>query len=254
MLGKGKHGEFELTEGCPECITEREGVDAQTTIAVESTPATIDEPKTAVALRPGEDITVRGYFEESQSILAYAERRVIATLEDNKLASDDLTIISRIKRAMEAKKREYLEPLGAQMDTIRGTYNFLMAPILEAEKATKSKMLAYSAEQSRIRNEQEEINRKRMEAAQQEIKLKGALSEPVDLVEVQSVSKRVVTDMGSSGQRDNWKFEIVDVDALPREYMVPDDVMLKSIAKNHHDQKAVKGVRFYNEPGLRVSR
>ena len=81
--------------------------------------------------------------------------------------------------------------------------------------------------------------------------LTGELSESMNLVEVQpEVSKRVSTEMGSTGQRDVWKFEIVDIDALPREYMMPDMVMLGAIAKKYHDGKVIQGVRFYNEPTI----
>ena len=124
-----------------------------------------------------------------------------------------------------------------------------MDQIIAAEKTTKNKMLAYNAEQDRIRKEEDGINRKRIEAAEAEMKLKGELSEPVNLVEVQpEASKRVSTEMGTSGQKGNWKYEIVDLDALPREYMIPDLVMLNAIAKKYHDNKKIAGVRFYNEP------
>ena len=212
-----------------------------------------EQKQTAIAVRPGEDVEVHGYFEQSLILLKWAEGRVIATLEDNKTASDDLTIISRIKKMMEGKKREYLEPLLLKTNDIRQTYNYLMAPVLEAEKVTKGKMLAYDAEQGRIRKEQEEINRKRQEAAEAEMKLKGELTESVNLIEVlPEAPKRVSTEMGTSGQRDNWKYEVVDFPLLADAYKVADNAQLNAIAKSHHDQKEVPGVRFYNEPIIAV--
>ncbi|GAH61866.1 unnamed protein product, partial [marine sediment metagenome] len=56
------------------------------------------------------------------------------------------------------------------------------------------------------------------------------------------------TDMGSSGMVDHWKYEIIDLKLIPREYMLPDSVLLGNTAKKYHDQKEVPGVRFYNEP------
>jgi len=204
---------------------------------------------TALALLPGEDVEVRGYYQESKRILELAELRIIASIEDYNGCTPDLAIIANLKKAMTAKRKEYLDPILRQAEDIRNSYNYLMTPILEAEKLTKEKMLAHSADQDRIRKEQEEINRKRLEAAQAEMRLKGELTESVNLVEVQpEVSKRVVTDMGTTGQRDNWKYEVDDVDALPREYMIPDLVMLNAIAKKYHDHKPIAGVRFYNEP------
>ena len=271
ITGNCKHGEFDLAEGCKECIEERQqpieqwgrsqvsGNPPEPLVTMEKageTFATITEsllgetaPKTALVLRPGEDVEVRGYYKEAERILEYAKARVIASVEDNKAASDDLTIIARIKKSMLEKRKEYLDPVLDQAEAIRNTYTYFMMPILGAEKLTKDKMLAYSDDQCLIRAKQEEINRKRTEADEAEMKLKGELTESVNLVEViPEPSKRVSTDMGSSGQRDNWKYEIVDLDALPREYMIPDLVMLNAIAKKYHDNKSIAGVRFYNEP------
>jgi len=203
----------------------------------------------ALTLRPGEDIEVRSFHEEALKLLKYAEDRIITRTEDLKPASDDLSIISKLKKAMEAKRKEYLDPLKAQSDAIRDTYNYLMAPVLEADKITRDKMLAFDTEQRRIRQEQERINALRLEAAQKEMELKGELSESVDLVEVVSEAPRqTTTDLGSSGLTDHWKYEVVDFTLLPDEYKVADSAMLNAVAKKHHDQKQIPGVRFYNEP------
>ena len=206
-------------------------------------------PETALALRPGEDIEVRSYYEEAQRLLEYAHARKIDGAVAMKDASADLAIIARVKKQMEAKKREKLEPSKIEAEAIRDTYNFLMNPILEAEKITKDKMLDFNANLDRIRREQEEINRKRIEAAEQEMKLTGELSQSVDLVEESAPAQKLVrTDIGTSSQRDNWQFEVIDIDAIPRPYMMPDMVMLGAIAKKYHDQKQVPGVRFFNKP------
>ena len=186
--GKCKHGNFELEKGCEKCIAERrragirpeqdemeDGLNAEgLTMAGTS----------LVVLRPGADVEAMNYHDEAQRLLEYANSRVITTAEDNRLANDDLSVISKLKKAMEAKRKAYLEPLKQQQDAIRDTYDYLMGPVLEADKITRNKMVKYDAEQRRIRAEQEEINRLKMEAAKKEMALNGELSESVDLVEV----------------------------------------------------------------------
>lgn len=212
-----------------------------------------NEEGTALALRPGEDIVARDYYAEALKLQEYAAKRTIATVDDMKLATDDLSVIARLKKLMEEKRKEYLEPLKAQTEAIRDTYNTLMAPVLDADKITRDKMLAYDAEQRRIRQEQEEINRKRQEAAEAEMRLKGELSESVNLVEVApEPAKSVSTDLGTTGMVDHWKYEVFDFALLPDEYKVVDSSMLTAVAKKHHDQKPVPGVRFYNEPFIAV--
>ena len=222
-------------------------IGSTTAPVIVSTP--IEVPETALALRPGEDIEVRNYYDEALKLLEYAEKRVIASLEDNETANDDLTIISKIKKAMEAKRADFLLPYKAHMDAIRETYSTLMNPILEAEKLTKDKMLQYHLKQKLIREAQEEINRKRMEAAQEEMELKGELSESVNLVEVQpEISKRVSTEMGSSGQKDVWKWEVVDFALVPDEYKMINPAILTPTAKSYKDTRTIPGIRIYNEP------
>ena len=204
----------------------------------------------AIALRPGEDIEVHSYFEESRKMLEYAEKRVIKTLDDAKLATDDLSSISRLKKAMEAKRKEALAPHEAQVKAIRDTYNYLMAPVLEAERITKEKQTTFLREQERIQQEQERINAERIKLAQDEMKLTGELTESVNLLEVQEAPASVKTDFGSSGLVDHWKVEVTDMAILPNEYKIPDMVMLNAIAKKYHDAKKIPGVRFYNEPYL----
>lgn len=215
--------------------------------------ATSPATEAAVALRPGEDIEARSYYEEALRALDYAEKRVITTIDHVKAATDDLALISKLKKVMENKRRSLLDPLKLQAEAIRETYSSLMDPIIKADRITREKMLAFSREQERIRWEQEEINRKRQEAAEAEMRLKGELSEPVGLVEVApEPAKSVSTDMGSTGMTDHWKYEVVDFALLPDEYKVVDGALLTAVARKHHDQKQIPGVRFYNEPYIAV--
>ena len=258
-----KHGWFTLRDGCPGCLAERRK--AGITPAMDELQDGLEQEgytlahaeesaaETAIALRPGEDMEAHGYFEEALRALDYAEKRVITTIEHVKAATDDLALISKLKKVMENKRRSLLDPLKLQAEAIRETYSSLMDPIIKADRITREKMLAFQQEQARIRQEQEAINREKAELAAREAALNGREVEPVELVEVTpEAPKRVETDMGTTGMVDHWKYEVVDPLAVPREYLMVDTAMLSAIAKRHHDQKPVPGVRFYNEPIIAV--
>lgn len=248
--GHCKHGEFDLREGCPDCIQEqreRQELEAEGETTLLETAAA----ETAVALRPGEDLEAHGYFEEAKKLLDYAEARVIATAEDVKAANDDLSLISKLKKVMENKRKSLLNPLKFQADAIRETYDYLMAPIRQADGLTREKMLAYNAEQERIRLEQEDINRKRQEAAEQEMRLKGEITESVDLVEVApEASKKVSTEVGTTGQRIIRKWELVDMSQVPEEYKILDSARITKVVKA--GIPSIAGIRIYEEPILTV--
>jgi len=204
--------------------------------------------------KPGGDIEVKNYYEQALGLKTHAEKRVIKTVADLKLATDDLSLISKIMKALTDKKKEYLKPLKEQVAAITENYKFWMEPIEAANTITRQKMTDYDAEQRLIRQKQEEINRKRMEAAQEEAALNnGEITESVNLVEVTPEVKRTSTDMGTASMVDSWKWRVIDFAAVPDAYKVIDSSQLTAIAKKHHDQKQVPGVRFYNEPTVRMS-
>lgn len=265
--GHCKHGEFILIEGCPQCKAEREAEKYLASGGIIPGPAPEDRDdkppipmgedevatETALVLRPGEDIEAHGYYIEALKLVVWAEGRVITTVEDIKVATDDLSLISKLKKAMEEKKRGYLDPLKAQAEAIRETYSSLMDPILRADQITRDKILDFNKEQERQRQEAEEIAKLEREAAERRAALTG---EPVVAPEVVEVApepaKSVSTDMGSTGMVDHWKYEVVDPLLVPREYLMVDTAMLTAIAKRHHDQKQVPGVLFFNEPIIAV--
>ena len=255
-IGHCKHGEFILSEGCPQCIAERQGIKA----FVESNdnapylPDANDDstPETALALRPGEDVEVLNYHTEAVKLEQHARARFITDIVTLKEATDDLAIISKLKKAMEDRRKEYIAPHKAEIDAILETYKALMMPVLEAERVTKDKMLVYNNEQRRIRQEQEEINRKRQEAAEQEMRLKGELSESVNLVEVApEPAKSISTDMGTSGQRMIRKWELMDMSQVPEEYKMLDSARITKVVKA--GIPSITGIRIYEEPIITVT-
>lgn len=216
---------------------------------------TDNEPTNALlVIKPEANDEVLPIYAKALKLLDYAEKRVIATAEDIKPATDDLAIISTVKHTLEDKRKEYTQPLQVQVKTINEAFKILMAPIEQADQLTRGKILAYQKEQDRIRTEQEYINAMKLEAAEAEMRLKGELSESVNLVTISAEApKRVSTEMGSVTTRENWKWELTDINLLPNEYKIPDIAMLTAIAKKYHDQKQIPGVRFYNEPIIAVN-
>ncbi len=268
--GHCKHGEFNLLDGCHLCIAERAG--RPTTWLSQSTgdaPALVgstttlplvefDEPvilsraspvgTALVKVRPETDIQVLMFLAESNKLRDFAEARVIITVDDMKLANDDFIIIGKLKKAMEAKRKEYVSPLQDHVKTINDAFKKLMEPIEVADKVTGQKMLAFTLKQKLIREEQEKINALRLEAAKKEMELKGELTESVNLVEVIPEIKRTTTEMGTTGQKDHWTFEVTDFALLPDEYKMPDATKIGKVVRA--GLHIIPGVKIWNEPIL----
>ena len=209
---------------------------------------------TLVKVSPNNDTEVQAFYTESLRLKDYAHTRAIVNAGDLAGATDDLSIIAKVVKGLEAKRKDYLAPFQNHVKEINEAFKSLAQPIEEANQITRQKVGAFHQQQELRRKEQEEINRKRMEAAQAEAKLNnGEISEPVNLVEVTPEVSHVETSMGSTSMRDNWKYTITDLAQVPREYLVVDTAMLTSIAKKQHDNKQIPGIRFYNEPIVQVN-
>ncbi len=255
--GHCKHGEFRLAEGCQMCIAEYAQVNSPANIAKRiketdrhkfSAPEPLSDEarviltggrdemiadatesstsETAlIKVNPEQDTQVLLFLAESNKLRDYAEARVISTVEDLRPATDDLSLIANIKKGMEEKRKEYLKPLQDHVKSVNEAFKTLMAPIEDADKITRTKILAFKAEMERKAMEAEEINRLRMEAAKKEMDLKGELTESVNLVETpMQVPAHVRTDSVTLGTTKVWKFEVTNASALPEEYKMPESL------------------------------
>ena len=153
----------------------------------------------------------------------------------------------RTHKEATSKRKEYLDP------------------VIGAEGIVKDKMIAYSDEQERLRQEEqrkidakarieEEKKRKELEERAKKWAAKGnevkaeALQEQAEEIEVVApvIAPKVEKVAGLSYQT-NWKFKITDIDKIPREYMTPDEVKLGRMAIAMKGIVKVAGVEFYSE-------
>jgi len=254
--GHCKHGEFILTEGCPQCLAERRqaGITSEQDEMEEGLRAEGLTLETAVALRPGEDIEARGYFEQAEKLLEYATALAITSDEIVRSATNDLSIISTLRKAMDGKRKSLLEPLKAQMDGIRDTYNYLMAPVLEADKVTRGKILAYRQEQERKRQEAEEIARIERETAERKAALTGepvVAPEPVEKMPESPDHYR--SEMGTLGKSMLHKWEVIDFSLVPDNYKKIDAGAVTDAVKSSKGKILIPGIKVWSEESLRIT-
>ena len=203
-----------------------------------------------VNINPDSDLEIQGHYEEAQRLRFYALDRVVETSVDAKNATDDLSMISTLKKAMEEKRREYTVPLDQHKKAIMETFRTLMAPIEEADRVTRDKVLAFKQVQAAQKAEEERINAERLQLAQDEMALKGEITEPVNLIPVSEVTKTIHTDLGTAGMVTNWKFEIIKPALVPDEYKIVDVAKIGKVVRA--GLREIPGVRIYPEESLRM--
>ncbi len=202
---------------------------------------------TILNIAPARDGAIQSLYRESLTLRVVAESRQIKTADDMKLATDDAALISKLKKALEEQRKKYVNPIRENLDAVNATFKEFTAPLDGADRINREKMGAFNKEQERIRQAQEHINQLRNEAAQREAALTGGeISEPVNEVEVIPEVKKTTTNLGTSGMRDNWVYEIVDFAALPDDYKLPNTAALNALAKSIKDTRNIPGLRIFN--------
>ena len=208
-----------------------------------------------IHINPGKAPSFAKHLDAAKRIVEIAASRQILNEGDAKVANDDLNVMAELRKAVDEERKSFTMPLNEHLAAINGAYKLISVPLQEADQITRRLLTAYKVEQQRKAAEAEKLNQDAIDLARRQAEAhNGEFTAEITPIPVPFAPKLTRTDQGKSGLVDNWKFRIVDLEKLPREYMVPDEAMLNSIAKNHHDKKQVAGVEFYNEPGLRVSR
>jgi len=201
---------------------------------------------------PGQDSAVIALGDEIVKLAIYAQALTIDDNEDMNRATNDLALMSGLKKSLEEKRKEYLSPLQHHVKEVNGVFKLLTEPLEAANTMVKQKMLVYKKKLDDERAEQQRINDMRMEASEREMRLKGEMSEPVGLVDVSPPAPtRVQTDVGTVGTAKIKKWEIEDFSKVPDEYKMPDAAKIGKVVRA--GIPSIAGVRIYEEESMRVT-
>ncbi len=244
------------------------GVENQPEQSVEQEPLSDEEEARIMAEGPGESIAelamvgfplpdndeaVKSLVVQAQGYLHYAQTRVVNDVESAKTAAGDLALIANTKKAIEAKRKEYLDPVNAKAAEIRDFFKELQEPIQEADVITRRKVLDYNAEVERQRVEAERLENESLQLAKDQEALTGEHTvslEPID--KPAATPQKIRTAVGTTSKSGTWKYKVVNFALLSDEFKIEDSAVLTARARKHHDKKPLPGIEFYFEPGLTV--
>lgn len=209
------------------------------------------DQRALIKVKPLQDDMVKSQVENAKKALEYAQNRVIKTLEDIKVATDDLAMISKLKKSAKNYLDEYVKPIKAHLDNIKADFDSIMKPLEEADSVTREKILTYNREQAELKRLQEEAERASLAAAEAEMKANGELSK--EILTIENKAEPVVKAHASFGDMNTakvWKFEVEDIALLPDYYKMPD--MIK-IGKVIRAGVKIPGIKSWQEDSLRIT-
>jgi len=200
-----------------------------------------------------------------RQILTTRERAValvIKTPEDYTAAAELVRSIVELSKQIDATFDPIIADAYRAHKTAVETKKRFSLPVLVDRDTISRKMLAWSNEQERIRRAREEEIAK----AAREAEEKRALAEAAELerqgepeladvvLENHIAAPAPVVSIASSvpkvagfAKRVNWRWRISNVDLIPRQYMMPNEIAINGVVRSLKDKCQIPGLEIFSE-------
>ena len=222
-------------------------------IKEDETGLTIEPLKQTTAvinISPSQDVDVQNLTTEILRLRDFSKTIQVKNKEDAAAATNDLSIIANIKKAVTAKHKEFKEPIESYLRPINEVFKMLFTFIDESTANYKQKVLAYDAEERRKIQEAADIAKMEAEAASRKAALEGKETPAPAVPPAPPPPTHIHAETGSANVMQIRKYRVVDFHALPDEYKMENSALLNKVTKA--GMPSLAGVEFYFEPTLRV--
>ncbi len=211
----------------------------------------VEERTALLKVDPHDNSAYVALVSEVQSFVSSAESASIATVETRDFATNDLSLIAKLKKSIGDLRMDYLAPLKEYTESINAAFKDITDPLAKADTILRQKVLAFNQEQERIKREAEELERQEREVAERRAKLNGDTSapfvpEPLPVV----AEQRAITDVGESNTRKIRRWRLVDINKVPMSYLMLDEVQIGKVVRA--GIKEIAGIEIYEEKVLTV--
>ena len=201
---------------------------------------------------------------ESTELATRYENFAITTPEVYSGAGGDLKIVKSKIKELDELRKSLTKPLDESKKRIMEFFNKPLDILQKAESHIATAMLNWQREQEKLRqaeiNRLAELQRKETERL---AKLAAAAEKRGDVAKaeefqgraavVQAVVPQVavkVEKIAGIQNRTNWKYRIVDVNKIPREYMIPNEVLIGQMARTTKGALKIDGIEIYSEESI----
>jgi hypothetical protein len=189
------------------------------------------------------------YIEKIDSILQQGEMLFVDTESTNEEAVNIGTSAKHLYKKIEDQRKEIIEQPSEFVKSVNSFCKIFTERLLSIEAMMKGKISQYRAIEEQRRREAELAAKKAAEELQKkldfEAKQKG--TEPVK-VETPIIPKQETvtrSETGTAYGRKVWSFKITDTRAVPREYLVVSDSLIRDAVKA--GVRSIPGVEIFEE-------
>lgn len=202
---------------------------------------------------------------EVPDVIAQAQNILVTNNEQETKAVEFLKTIKTMQKEVNETFDPIVEKAHAAHKEATAQRNKFLNPLLEAEKRIKSMVSNFRLEMERKRLEQErklreeaerkaEAERQKLQKQAEKAAAKGNEEKAAELQArremVQAptiVVEKKTTKQEGMAVKTVWKARITDANLVPREYCIPNEKLIDSIAKSTKGTLKVAGVEFYED-------
>jgi hypothetical protein len=205
----------------------------------ETMPSIVTDDQSFIALK-----------DQITGIVKYAKAREVTNPDQLNGANNDLIIMRKLEKSVDQLRRQWVDPLNAQVKTINDTFKELSTPLTEADTLTVGLITKYNNDVDAARKQAEDLNRQAEELARKQAAANNGVF-TVDTTPVfvpAPVAKTNRVESGTVGTRKTRKARVIDFSKLPDTYKLANERLLNTAAST--GVKEIPGVEFYWDSSL----
>jgi hypothetical protein len=208
-------------------------IEQQLTDGFSHLPVSEAETTAIIIIKPEADLAVINLKTEIVKLVKYAVTREIKSVTDLTPAGEDLILVSKLKKALKEKQREYTFPIQEHFEKVNAVFKDLLASLDLIEKLNKTKISAYTDAQKARVAEAERLNREAEELARKQAKFNGGeFTVDTTPVEAPAPVKKVSTLSGSFSEvkaPNTWT--LIDWKLVPDDCKMLDTTKINKIVR-----------------------
>ena len=174
---------------------------------------------------------------QAQQDAEHALALSVTNADEYRVATETLKQLVNRQKTLEEQRKRATKPLDEAKKEIMGWYK----PALEVLERVISKLRFSLGTYSR-------------EQAAREVNAIEAFAATGDKTAMVSAFAEAAPEVEGTTTRVAWKYEITDLAALPREFLIPDTVRIGQIVRAMKQDTAIPGVRAFSETIIAVGK
>ena len=206
-----------------------------------------------IIINPGANQAIVNLKGEITKLMEYTTSRVIKSDTDLTPATNDLTLISKLKKAVKGYQDEYVSPIKTHLDKVQFVFKDLLACLDIVEKDNKTKIQTYIDAQKARAIEAERLNREAAELARKQAEFSGTGEITVDTTPLEAPPpiKHISTESGTISEvKAPSTWEIENEALIPHEYWQLDTVKINRIVRAGG---SIPGIKITKHTGIRTN-